>query len=44
MLRSVGEPDVLGEAGPDWDLPTRAHRGQIDAAPEDGESLFDVEE
>jgi hypothetical protein len=37
------EPDVLGEAGPDQDLSTRAHRGQIDGAPEDGESLFDVE-
>jgi hypothetical protein len=38
------EPDVLSGDAPDLDLPTRAHRGQIDGAPEDGESLFDVEE
>jgi hypothetical protein len=36
------EPDVLHDAGPDEDLPHRAHRGQIDGAPEDGEALFDV--
>jgi hypothetical protein len=38
------EPDVLNEEGVDPELPHRAHRGQIDGTPEDGESLFDVEE
>lgn len=38
------EPDVLNGAAPDEDLPRRAHRGQIDGTPEDGESLFNVEE
>jgi hypothetical protein len=38
------EPDVLSGEAPDLDLPRRAHRGQIDGAPEDGESLFNVDE
>ena len=38
------QPDVLDRVGPDEDLPRRAHRGQIDGPPEDGESLFDVVE
>ncbi|MGB6515754.1 MAG: hypothetical protein WBF57_22810 [Mycobacterium sp.] len=38
------EPDVLSGKAPDLDLPRRAHRGQIDGAPEDGESLFNVDE
>ncbi|MDT5357819.1 MAG: hypothetical protein QOJ56_6351 [Mycobacterium sp.] len=38
------QPDVLDRAAPDEDLPRRAHRGQIDGPPEDGESLFDVVE
>ena len=38
------EPDVLSGEVPDLDLPRRAHRGQIDGAPEDGESLFNVDE
>jgi hypothetical protein len=38
------EPDVLSGKAPDLDFPRRAHRGQIDGAPEDGESLFNVDE
>lgn len=38
------EPDGLNGAVPDEERPARAHRGQIDGAPEDGESLFNVEE
>ena len=36
------EPDVLADPTPDQELPRRAHRGQIDGAPEDGDSLFGV--
>lgn len=40
------EPDVTERAGPvgspDESTPGRAHRGQVDGTPEDGESLFDV--
>jgi hypothetical protein len=38
------EPDVLPDPGPDAERPARVHRGQISGTPEDGESLFDVEE
>jgi hypothetical protein len=38
------EPDVLNGEAPDLDLPRRAHRGQIDGTPEDGDSLFNVDE
>ncbi|MGB7870486.1 MAG: hypothetical protein WBM01_19825 [Mycobacterium sp.] len=38
------QPDVLDRVAPDEDLPRRAHRGQIDGAPEDAESLFDIVE
>jgi hypothetical protein len=34
---------LSGEA-PDLDLPRRDHRGQIDGTPEDGDSLFNVDE
>lgn len=42
------EPDVVSDdvseadADLDTDQPRRRHRGQIDGAPEDGESLFEV--
>ncbi|OBG28590.1 hypothetical protein [Mycobacterium sp. E3198] len=41
------EPDVsadaaLGGGAGDDGGPTRAHRGQIDGTPEDGDSLYDV--
>ena len=41
------EPDVSVDApvptdAPDDEGPRRAHRGQIDDAPEDGDSLYDV--
>ena len=36
------EPDVLADPPPDQELPGRAHRGQIDGTPEDGDSLFEV--
>jgi hypothetical protein len=36
------EPDVLTGEVPDQELPGRAHRGQIDGTPEDGDSLFNV--
>jgi hypothetical protein len=41
------EPDVsadaaLGPGGEGDGAPTRAHRGQIDGTPEDGDSLYDV--
>jgi hypothetical protein len=43
---AVEEPDVPDAAarssGPDGRPPRRAHRGQIDGAPEDGDSLYDV--
>ena len=35
-------PETLAEPGPDQERPLRAHRGQIDGTPEDGDSLFDV--
>lgn len=38
------EPDVLSGEPPAVDLARRAHRGQIDGAPEDGGSLFNVDE
>ncbi|MBV8182259.1 MAG: hypothetical protein JOY55_23625 [Mycobacterium sp.] len=38
------EPDMLNGVGPDVDLPRRAHRGQVDGTPEDGDSLFNVDE
>ncbi len=40
------EPDVLDDVdpNPDDERPTRAHRGQISGTPEDGDSLFTVEE
>jgi hypothetical protein len=38
------EPDVFSGDAPDPDLPRRAHRGQIDGTPEDGDSLFNVDE
>jgi hypothetical protein len=37
------EPDVVPEAGPPAERPARVHRGQIDGAPEDGDSLFNVD-
>lgn len=36
------EPDVPDDIEPVDDGPRRAHRGQIDGAPEDGDSLYDV--
>lgn len=36
------EPDVIPDIEPPDDMPGRAHRGQIDGAPEDGPSLFQV--
>ena len=36
------EPDVLDGAGADDARPARAHRGQIDGTPEDGDSLYEV--
>jgi len=38
------EPDTLSGEAPDLDLPRREHRGQIDGTPEDGDSLFNVDE
>jgi hypothetical protein len=38
------EPDVLPDPGPEAERPARVHRGQISGTPEDGESLFGVEE
>ncbi|MGB6206924.1 hypothetical protein [Mycobacterium sp.] len=38
------EPDVLDDQDVDEVRPSRVHRGQIDGTPEDGESLFNVEE
>ena len=37
------EPDVLPDAAPPRERPTRVHRGQIDGTPEDGDSLFNVD-
>lgn len=36
------EPDVIPDVEPPDVTPGRAHRGQIDGTPEDGESLFEV--
>lgn len=36
------EPDVLDDVGVDDARPARAHRGQIDGTPEDGDSLYEV--
>ncbi|MBI2697548.1 MULTISPECIES: hypothetical protein [Mycobacterium] len=36
------EPDVIPDVEPPDVTPGRAHRGQIDGAPEDGPSLFQV--
>lgn len=36
------EPDVPADGVPDDQSPHRAHRGQIDGTPEDGDSLYDV--
>ncbi len=36
------EPDVIPDVEPSDVTPGRAHRGQIDGTPEDGESLFEV--
>jgi hypothetical protein len=38
------EPDVLSDGDVVEERPSRVHRGQIDGTPEDGESLFNVEE
>jgi hypothetical protein len=38
------EPDVLDVQDVDEVRPSRVHRGQIDGAPEDGKSLFNVDE
>jgi hypothetical protein len=37
------EPDVPPGAAPPAERPDRVHRGQIDGAPEDGDSLFNVD-
>jgi hypothetical protein len=37
------EPDTLPDAVPPVERPARVHRGQIDGAPEDGDSLFNVD-
>jgi hypothetical protein len=37
------EPDVPPDAGPPVERPDRVHRGQIDGAPEDGDSLYNVD-
>jgi hypothetical protein len=39
---SAEEPDTL-PGGPPPERPARAHRGQIDGTPEDGDSLFNVD-
>lgn len=36
------EPDVLDDVAVDDARPVRAHRGQIDGTPEDGDSLYEV--
>jgi hypothetical protein len=35
--------DVVPEPGPPAERPVRVHRGQIDGAPEDGDSLFNID-
>jgi hypothetical protein len=37
------EPDELPDAASPTERPDRAHRGQIDGTPEDGDSLFNVD-
>jgi hypothetical protein len=37
------EPDVPPDAEPATERPDRVHRGQIDGAPEDGDSLYNVD-
>jgi hypothetical protein len=37
------EPDVPPGAGAPAERPDRVHRGQIDGAPEDGDSLYNVD-
>jgi hypothetical protein len=36
------EPDTWPRGGAESARPTRRHRGQVDGAPEDGESFFEV--
>lgn len=40
---SAEEPDVVPDAEPPAERPSRVHRGQIDGTPEDGDSLFNVD-
>jgi hypothetical protein len=40
---SAEEPDVLPDAEPPAERPSRVHRGQIDGTPEDGDSLYNVD-
>jgi hypothetical protein len=40
---SAEEPDVPPGPAPPAERPTRVHRGQVDGAPEDGDSLFNVD-
>ncbi len=40
---SAEVPDVLPNEGPPTERPDRVHRGQIDGAPEDGDSLFNID-
>lgn len=35
-------PDMISDVGGQPPRPTRRHRGQIDGAPEDGDSFFEV--
>ncbi|HXO13021.1 MAG TPA: hypothetical protein VN871_11730 [Mycobacterium sp.] len=37
------EPELPTAADPAPERPVRAHRGQIDGTPEDGDSLFNVD-
>jgi hypothetical protein len=37
------EPEVPPDAEPPTERPDRVHRGQIDGAPEDGDSLYNVD-
>jgi hypothetical protein len=38
------EPELPPTGIPEPERPVRVHRGQIDGAPEDGDSLFNVDE
>jgi hypothetical protein len=38
------EPELPPTGIPDPERPVRVHRGQIDGSPEDGDSLFNVDE